>query len=65
MVDLDAANAGECDVVDTERSWPHRDSVGARVGRHLQERAELVAGMLLIVLGTSILVSTWMGLSFL
>ena len=37
-------------------------AIGARVGRTLQERAELVAGMLFIVLGAGVIVATWAGL---
>jgi putative Mn2+ efflux pump MntP len=36
-------------------------AIGARVGKRLQERAELVAGILLIVLGVGIVIGTRMG----
>jgi manganese efflux pump family protein len=36
-------------------------AIGARVGKRLQERAELVAGILLIVLGIGIVISTHNG----
>ena len=37
-------------------------ALGARVGKKLQERAELVAGLLFIALGVGIVVATWAGL---
>jgi putative Mn2+ efflux pump MntP len=36
-------------------------AIGARVGKRLQERAELVAGILLVLLGVGIVISTKMG----
>ena len=38
-------------------------AIGARVGHRLQERAELVAGLLLIVLGAGIIAGAKMGIS--
>ena len=38
-------------------------AVGAHVGRRLKERAELVAGILLTLLGIGIIISTWTGFS--